>query len=248
MPYTLELGGKNPLIVYPDADVAEAAAGAVKALNLGFQGQSCSSATRLLVHDDIYDEFRDRVVAGFRSVRPGLPWNENSEMGAIVSRPQYDRVMAYIESGRQSGGIVLTGGNPVTDPLLANGLYIEPTIFEVNDPTVPIASEEIFGPVTCLLRWSDEEEMIRLANAVSYGHCASVWTCDLATAHRTSSRIDAGVIWINEHLVRPDGMPFGARKASGIGKEHAIDELDYYTQEKSIMINTKKTSGKTVSR
>lgn len=237
VPYTLELGGKNPMVVYPDADVAAAARGGVKALNLGIQGQSCSSATRLLVHHDIYDEYRDRLVAEFAAVRPGLPWDRSADMGSIVSRPQYDRVMGFIESGRRSGATLLAGGTQVEDPALANGLYIEPTLFETSDPTIEIATEEIFGPVTCLLRWTDEDEAIRIANSVAYGHCASVWTRDLATAHRVSNRLDVGVVWVNDHSVRPDGMPFGARKASGIGQEHAIEELGYYTQEKSIMIN-----------
>lgn len=237
IPYTLELGGKNPFIVYPDADVAIAAKGAVAALNVGFQGQSCSSATRLFVHDELYDEFRDRLVAGFSTVKAGLPWDPATDMGAVVCERQYNRILEFIASGREQGARVLTGGRRVQDPALASGWFIEPTVFEVDDPGIRIVNEEIFGPVTTLMRWKDEADVIRLANSVEYGHCASVWTRDLTTAHRATRALDAGVVWVNEHLVRPDGMPFGVRKASGIGKEHAIEEIDEYSQEKSIMIN-----------
>ena len=237
IPYTIELGGKNPFIVYPDADISAAASGAVRALNLGFQGQSCSSATRLFVHEDIYDEFRDLVVKGFEQIRVGLPWDPGADTGAIVSRQQYERVLGYIQSGIEQGAKVLTGGGAVKDPELADGYFIQPTVFETDDPTIKIATEEIFGPVTTLLRWSDEEEVLRLANSVEHGHSGSIWTSDVTRAHRVSRKLDVGVVWINDHLPRPDGMPFGPRKASGVGKEHSIDEIDWYTQEKTVMVN-----------
>lgn len=242
VPYTLELGGKNPFIVFPDADIEAAASGAVRALNMGFQGQSCSSATRLLVHDEVYDEFRDLLVKKFEQVKVGLPWNPDTDMGAIVSRPQYDRVLGYIQAGLDEGARVLTGGGPVVDPALDSGLYIQPTIFEVDDPTSTIFMEEIFGPVTCLYRWSDERDAIRVANSVEYGHSGSVWTRDFPKAQYVAARLDVGVVWINDHLPRPDGMPFGARKASGIGKEHAIDEINDYSQEKTVMVNVSRSA------
>lgn len=237
LPYTLELGGKNPFVVFADADVDAAVRGAFGGLNLGFQGQSCSSATRLLVHQDVYEEFRAGLVERFAKVKVGLPWEEETDEGAIVSQPQYERVLSHIQSGHDQGARALVGGGPVQDPELSGGLFVQPTVFEVDDPTIRITTEEIFGPVTTLIRFKEEDEALAIANSVEYGHSGSVWTQNLARAHRVAGRLQSGVVWVNEHLPRPDGMPFGPRKASGIGKEHAIEEIDYYSQEKTVMVN-----------
>ena len=242
IPCSLELGGKNPLVVYPDADIPAAVRGAIRGLNLNNQGQSCGSPTRLLVHDDVYDEFRERLVAGFADVRVGLPWDSTAQMGSIVSGPQYNRVLSYLDGGTRSDGCrLLIGGGPIDrsgrPDLPAAGLFIEPTVFEVADPTLPIATEEVFGPVTCLFRWNDESEMLRLVNGLDYGLTASVWTHDLTTAHRTARRVQAGTVWINQHGVSPAGVPRGGWKASGVGKEGAIEEIESYTQEKTVIVH-----------
>ncbi len=235
-PVTLEMGGKNPFIVYPDADLDRAVEGAVIGMNFVHQGQSCGSSTRIFVHADLYDAFRDRLVARVESLSPGLPWDEQADMGSIVSRLQYDRVLRLIGEAVEDGATLLTGGSTVDREDLRDGLYIEPTVFEGASHDSTLVQEEIFGPVTCLFRWDDEEEVIRLANDVIYGLTASVWTRDLDTAHRTARRLQAGLVWINDHNRRPALTPFGGYKQSGIGKERAMDELQTYTHEKSVLL------------
>lgn len=235
-PVSLELGGKAPFVVYPDVDVDVAVQGAVRGMNLVHQGQSCGSATRLLVHDDIYDAFRAGLVEAFESLRPGAPWDAGADMGCMVSRTQYDKVLAHIAKGVDDGARLLTGGGPVTDASLPGDLYIQPTAFECDDMSPIVARDEIFGPVTCLFRWDDEERMLAMANDTEYGLTASVWTHDLGTAHRVVSRLQAGYVWVNGHGRRPVGSPFGGYKQSGIGKERAQDEFNSYTQEKSVLV------------
>jgi betaine-aldehyde dehydrogenase len=235
-PVTLEMGGKNPFIVYPDADLGRAVDGAVVGMNFVHQGQSCGSSTRIFVHADLYDEFRDRLVARVESLYPSLPWDEKADMGSIVSRPQYDRVLRLIGEAVEDGAKLLTGGSAVDREDLRDGLYIHPTVFEDARHDSPLVQEEIFGPVTCLFRWEDEDEVIKLANDVIYGLTASVWTRDLDTAHRASRRLQAGLVWINDHNRRPALTPFGGFKQSGIGKERAMDELQTYTHEKSVLL------------
>jgi betaine-aldehyde dehydrogenase len=235
-PVTLEMGGKNPFIVYPDADLERAVEGAVIGMNFVHQGQSCGSSTRIFVHADLYDEFRDRLVARVEALYPSLPWDEKADMGSIVSRPQYERVLRLIGEAVNDGAKLLTGGSVVDREDLRDGFYIQPTVFEQAGHDSALVQEEIFGPVTCLFRWEDEEEVIRLANDVVYGLTASVWTKDLDTAHRTARRLQAGLVWINDHNRRPALTPFGGYKQSGIGKERAMDELQTYTHEKSVLL------------
>ncbi|HEX9644536.1 MAG TPA: aldehyde dehydrogenase family protein [Acidimicrobiia bacterium] len=236
VPFELELGGKNPFLVWPDADVPAAVRGAVAGLNLGHQGQSCGSATRLLVHDDVYEDFRDALVDAFAKIKVGFPWEPDADMGAMVSTPQYDRVIGYLDLESTPGARILAGGGPVDDRRLDGGLFVQPTVVEVTDASLPIATEEIFGPVTCLMRWNDEDEVIEQANSLDYGLTASVWSRDLATAHSTARRLEAGVVWVNQHGPRPAGVPIGGRKASGTGKELSLEEVDAYTQEKTVLV------------
>lgn len=235
-PVTLELGGKSPFVVYPDADLDRATAGAVSGMNLVHQGQSCGSATRLFVHDALYDDFRDGLRRKFEALRPGLPWDPATDTGSMVSRQQYEKVLGYIASARDDGARLITGGNPIERPDLRGGHYIQPTIFEDVSPDMAVAREEIFGPVTCLFRWDDEDDMFARANDVIYGLTASVWTRDLEVAHLAARRLECGYVWINGHGRRPVGSPFGGYKQSGIGKERAQDELSFYTQEKSVLV------------
>lgn len=236
-PVTLEMGGKNPFIVYPDADLERTVEGAVIGMNFVHQGQSCGSSTRLFVHTDLYDEFRDRFVERVEALRPDLPWNGKADMGAIVSQAQYERVLRYIDETMAEGGKLLTGGSAVNREDLRDGFYVQPTVFESVSHESALVQEEIFGPITCLFRWDDEEEVIGLANDVIYGLTASVWTNDLVTAHRTAQRLQAGLVWINDHKQRPALTPFGGYKQSGIGKERGMEELQTYTHEKSVLVS-----------
>lgn len=233
-PVLLELGGKNPVIVFPDADIERTAEGAVGAMSLPWQGQSCQSGSRLLVHNDVYDEVVSRVVEGFKEINVGDPFDEATTMGSIVSEPQYERVLNYIERAKEEGATLLTGGNVVEE--LDEGCFVEPTVFEV-EPHMTIANEEIFGPVLSVMSWNDYDDMIELANSVDYGLTASIWTEDLRTAHRTADRIEAGYVWVNKHGGSAIGTPFGGFKESGIGRNGSKEELLAHTRIKNLNIN-----------
>ncbi len=243
VPFEMELGGKNPFIVFPDADLASAAKGAVAGLNLGHQGQSCGSATRLMVHDDVYDDFKVAILEAFSKIRVGLPWDPEVEMGAVVSSSQYERVLGYMRQAEGPGSRLLLGGGPHEDPSLEGGFFLQPTVVEVDDPAIPIASEEIFGPVTSLLRWSSEADVVALANSLDYGLTSSVWTNALSTAHRVATMLEAGMVWVNQHGPRPTGVPIGGWKASGSGKELAFEEMDGYTHEKTVLVKVDADAG-----
>jgi betaine-aldehyde dehydrogenase len=233
---SLELGGKNPLIVFPDADVRQSAAGAVKAMNFGWQGQSCGSASRVFVHESIVDEFCSFVVEQIGTIRQGDPGDAATTMGAMISQAQYDRVMRYIEIGKSEGARVLVGGGRPEGPAFDKGLFIAPTVFVDVKPDMTIAQEEIFGPVMSILTWSDEDEVIDQANGVEYGLTANLYTNDLARAMRLIPRLEAGFVWVNGSGEHFQGLPFGGYKESGLGREESIEELLSYTQIKSVSI------------
>jgi betaine-aldehyde dehydrogenase len=230
---TLELGGKNPIIIFPDADPKAAAATAVKAMNMNRQGQSCSSTSRVLVHASLHDAVAEELVKAASAIPIGLPWLEGAEMGPIVSQAQYDRILSYIRFGHEDGAKLISGGEKPDDPDLKNGFFIQPTVFDNVTPDMRIGSEEIFGPVMSVMTWSDYDEMIEIANGVMYGLTASIITNDFKTAMRTAERIEAGYVWINSSG-RYLGAPYGGWKQSGIGKEETLEELLSYTRVKNI--------------
>jgi betaine-aldehyde dehydrogenase len=231
-----ELGGKNAMIVYPDADLDRAVAGAAKGMNFGWAGQSCGSTSRLFVHDSVYDTFLARLVPAVDAYRPGLPTDPATNMGALISRAQLDKVERYVARGVEEGARLVLGGARPEDGALADGFFHQPTIFADVTPTMAIACEEIFGPVLSVLRWHDEDELYRAVNDVEYGLTAAVFTRDLASAHRASARIEAGYVWINNTGIHVLGAPYGGVKQSGIGREESIDELMEFTQLKSVNI------------
>ena len=230
---TLELGGKNPIIIFPDADPKKAAEQAVKAMNMNRQGQSCSSTSRVLVHESLHDEIVDELVKTASAIPIGMPWLEGAEMGPIVSEPQYDRVMRYIGYGKEDGATLLTGGGKPDDDALSRGFFVTPTVFDGVTPDMRIGSEEIFGPVMSVMTWSDFDEMIAIANGVMYGLTASIVTEDFSTAMRAAEQIEAGYVWINSGG-RYLGAPYGGWKQSGLGKEETFEELLSYTRVKNI--------------
>jgi betaine-aldehyde dehydrogenase len=232
----LELGGKNALIVYPDADVERAIQGAIRGMNFAWCGQSCGSTSRLFVHEKLYEVVLNGVVAASRYYKPGIPTEMETTMGSLISRDHWKRVLGYIESGKSQGASLAVGGTSPEDPELANGCFIEPTIFSDVTPNMRIAREEIFGPVLSVFKWRDEEEMFGQVNDVEYGLTAAVYTSSLATAHTAAARIDAGYIWINNSAAHFLGAPFGGRKQSGSFREESIEELFSFTQIKNINI------------
>jgi betaine-aldehyde dehydrogenase len=235
-PLLLELGGKNALIAYPDADPDAVAAAMVGGMNFTWCGQSCGSTSRAFIHASIHDAVLDRVKAHVDYFRPGIATDPATTMGAIVSRAQLDRILDYIEAAKREGARLVCGGGPPSDPRLAAGFFVEPTIFADVTPAMRIAREEIFGPVLSILRWSDEADMLAAVNGVDYGLTCSIWTNDLSTAHRTAMAVQAGYVWINEVGKHFLGAPFGGVKQSGFGREECLEEMLRFTQEKNIHV------------
>jgi betaine-aldehyde dehydrogenase len=239
-PVLLELGGKNALIAFPDADPDEVAAGVVAGMNFTWCGQSCGSTSRAFIHGAIYDAVLERVKARCAAFKPGLPTDPATTMGAIISQAQHQRVLGYIETAKAEGARLLHGGKAPADPALARGFFVEPTVFADVTQDMTLAREEVFGPVLAILRWDDESTMIEEVNAVPYGLTCSIWTNDLVTAHRTAGAVEAGFVWINEVSKHFLGTPFGGYKQSGTGREECLGELLSFTQEKNIHVNLKR--------
>ncbi len=235
---TLELGGKNPLIVFPDVDVEAAAAAAVAGMNFTrSQGQSCGSNSRVFVHKDVHDEFMKHVLARVAKIKVGQSHVDGTDMGPVVTREHYERVMGYIDSGTKEGATLVAGGRHPSDPELADGWFIEPTVFDNVKQEMTIAREEIFGPVMSVLPWTDEDAMMTDVNSTEYGLCANIWTNDVSRALRLADEIESGYVWINGHGgKRFKGAPFGGYKNSGIGREHSMEEVLSFTQEKNVNV------------
>ncbi len=230
---SLELGGKNPMIVFDDSDPRQAAAGAVAAMNLArSMGQSCGSSSRVFVHSRIKDAFCAALVEGVAELRAGDPRDPATNMGPLAFRAHYEKVTELIASGVSEGARLLYGGRRPSG--LDRGYYLEPTVFTDVADDMRIAREEIFGPVMSVFEWSDYDEVIRRANATEYGLTANIWTNNISVAFRTARRLQAGYVYINGTGERPAGSPFGGVKSSGLGKENSLEELLSYTSEKSI--------------
>jgi betaine-aldehyde dehydrogenase len=233
---SLELGGKNPFIVFPDAPLDKVADAAVLGMNFIWQGQSCSSTSRLLVHESIYEEVALRVAAKARDIRIGDPFQMSTQMGAIISHAQREKVERYVALGTAEGARLLTGGKRPAGKEFERGYWYEPTVFADVKQTMRLAQEEIFGPVLSILKWSSTDEAIDIANAVELGLTGAVWTQDLSTALRTARRLQTGYVWINGVATNPRAIPFGGFKNSGVGRERNLEELYSYTEEKAIQI------------
>ncbi|MBI4490834.1 MAG: aldehyde dehydrogenase family protein [Deltaproteobacteria bacterium] len=232
---TLELGGKNPMIVFPDAEIDKAVESSVVGMNFHWcQGQSCGSTSRLFLHQEIHDEFLKRMIERIGRIRIGQPLDPATEMGALVSEEQYQKVLRYIDYGKQDGARLVAGGGRPKGEVFKKGYFLQPTVFDQVKMEMRIAREEIFGPVLSVLTWSDTEEAISQANSVDYGLTASIWTRDIAQAFRIAERIEAGYMWINGSSRHFLGVPFGGYKQSGIGREESVEELLSYVQIKAV--------------
>jgi acyl-CoA reductase-like NAD-dependent aldehyde dehydrogenase len=233
---TLELGGKNPIVVFADADLDAAVDGALRGMNFTWQGQSCGSTSRLLVDDSLHDELVERLATRIEALRSGPPTEEETETGAIVNRVQYDKVLAYLQIGREEGSRVVAGGGPVEIEGRPGGLFLRPTLFDGVEPDSRLANEEIFGPVLAAMPFSGYERAVEIANRVSYGLTASVFTGDLGIAHRFARDVEAGYVWVNDASRHFPGTPYGGYKDSGIGREESLEELLSYTQVKNVNV------------
>lgn len=232
---TLELGGKSPDIVFADADIEAAVAGA--AMGVFFNsGQICSAGTRLFVERAIYDEFVERVANFARTLRVGQPLDPDTQLGPLVSSTQLERVTGYLELGRNEGARPVVGGYRLTDGEFAKGYFVSPTVFVDVKDHMRIAKEEIFGPVISTFPFDDIDELIERANATIFGLGSGVWTRDLTKAHRMARAIRAGNVWINNYGAMDAQMPFGGYKMSGYGRESGREALEPYLQTKSVYV------------
>jgi aminomuconate-semialdehyde/2-hydroxymuconate-6-semialdehyde dehydrogenase len=236
---SLELGGKNPNIVFADADMDDAVKTSLRS-SFQNQGQICLCGSRILVEKSAYAAFVLRLVAGAGTLRLGDPLDPATEQGAVVSRAHYDKIMSHIELAKSEGGSVLCGGGPpgpVTERC-KDGIFIQPTVIVDLPMNCRTNQEEIFGPVVTVTPFSDEDEAVALANATSYGLSASLWTQNLGRAHRVADRIEAGTVWVNCWMVRDLRVPFGGVKGSGLGREGGDDSLRFFTEPKNVCVKT----------
>ena len=229
---SLELGGKSPNIVFADSDIDSAVNGAMTGIFFN-QGEVCCAGSRLFLEKKIHDEFLGKLSDRASRLCVGNPEDPNTQMGAQVSKEQFDKILHYIETGKQEGAKVITGGERCGD----KGYFIKPTVFDGVNNTMKIAQEEIFGPVVSTIVFDDLDEMIRQSNASPYGLAAAVWTRDIKKAHKIARELKAGTIWINTYNTFDAASPFGGYKQSGFGRELGVHALELYTQIKSVWIN-----------
>lgn len=233
---SLELGGKNPNIIFADCDFDKALSTSVQS-SFANQGQICLCGSRIFIEHSLYDKFRDAFVEKVKKLRVGDPADENSHLGAVVSRPHMEKVLSYIALAKEEGGTVLTGGQQIVSPgELANGYYLAPTVIEGLDYSCRTNQEEIFGPVVTLTPFDTEEEVLKMANSTPYGLSATLWTQDLNRTQRVSSALKSGIVWVNCWLVRDLRTPFGGVKQSGVGREGGWDALHFFTEKKNVCI------------
>jgi acyl-CoA reductase-like NAD-dependent aldehyde dehydrogenase len=233
---SLELGGKSPSIVFADADLDQAVLGSVFGIYLA-QGEVCSAGSRVLVERPVYDDFVQRFADKARTIRVGLPSRWETQLGALINARQCERVYEYVEIGKAEGATVVHGGVRPSDPALAAGNFIEPTIFADARNEMRIAQEEIFGPVVVIIPFDGEEEAVRLANDTRYGLAAGIWTRDAGRAHRVAHRLEAGSIWVNHYSAYPSEAPFGGFKESGTGHDLGLESLFEYLETKNVHVN-----------
>lgn len=233
---SLELGGKNPNIIFADCDFDEMIKTTVRS-SFANQGQICLCGSRIFIERSIYDRFKTAFIERVEKLTVSNPTDPNAKMGAVVSKPHMEKVLSYIELAKEEGGTVLTGGHRVIlEVPYDEGYYIAPTVIEGLSYDCRTNQEEIFGPVVTLTPFDTEEEVLMMANSTQYGLSATIWTSDLKRAHRTADKVQAGIVWINSWLVRDLRTPFGGVKASGVGREGGWEALRFFTEAKNVFI------------
>ncbi|HEX3069838.1 MAG TPA: aldehyde dehydrogenase [Thermoanaerobaculia bacterium] len=228
---SLELGGKNPNLIFADADLDDAVATSIRS-SFWNQGEICLCGSRIFVERSIHNAFVERFVAATKKLRIGDPLDDATDIGALISDAHLQKVIGYIDLAKQEGGTIVAGGNRVDRP----GYFVEPTIVTGLGCDCRVLQEEIFGPVVTITPFDDEDEAIRFANSTRYGLSATVWTRDLSRAHRVAAALDSGTIWINCWLLRDLRVPFGGMKESGVGREGGFDSLTFFTEAKNVCV------------
>jgi aminomuconate-semialdehyde/2-hydroxymuconate-6-semialdehyde dehydrogenase len=236
---SLELGGKNPAIIFADCDFEKALATTIRS-SFANQGQICLCSSRILIEDSIYDRFKTALVEKVQRMQVGDPLEKGTKMGAVVSQAHRDKILQTIEKAKEAGGLILCGGSAATPPneRCNFGFFVQPTIIEGLGPDCEINQEEVFGPVITLQRFNGENQAIALANDSQYGLAATIWTQDIGKAHRTAASIESGIAWINCWLVRDLRTPFGGVKASGVGREGGFEALRFFTEPQNVCLPT----------
>jgi aminomuconate-semialdehyde/2-hydroxymuconate-6-semialdehyde dehydrogenase len=234
---TLEMGGKNPAVVFGDADPAEAIGGVLRSAFTN-QGQICLCGSRILVEETLYPQVLEGVVAGARALRIGDPLDETTEIGAVVSAGHREKIESYIALARAEGGAILTGGGrpDMIPERCRDGFFLEPTVITGLPMGCRVNQEEIFGPVVTVTPFRSEDEAVAMANDSPYGLAASLWTRDLARAHRVAARIACGTVWVNTWLFRDLRVPFGGMKQSGVGREGGEEAIRFFTEAKNVCV------------
>ncbi len=234
---TLELGGKSPQLVFADADLDNAVNGVISGIFLS-NGQTCVAGSRLLLHEAVHDAFLEKLGAALAGLKMGDPGDAATQLGPIANRPQFEKIIAYLDIAREEGARALIGGARSMRPGTADGYFVEPTVFSGVTPAMRITREEIFGPVLAALRFATDEEAVALANDSPYGLAAGVWTQNLRRAHRVAQRLQAGTVYVNTYRAVSVTSPAGGYKCSGIGRENGAEMIKDYLQTKSVWVST----------
>jgi len=232
---SLELGGKNPNIIFTDCNYDKMLAVTLKS-SFANQGQICLCGSRIFIELPIYNKFKEDLVRKTKELKVGNPFDTKTNIGALVSKPHLEKVQSYIELAEEEGGTILCGGNKVIIDGFENGYYLEPTVIEISDDQCRVNQEEIFGPVVTIMPFDTEEEVLKMANSVNYGLSATLWTENINRTMRISKKLEAGIVWVNTWLNRDLRTPFGGMKNSGVGREGGFEALKFFTEPKNICI------------